>query len=61
MKLSEAQQRIETILKYHGDLEMFDDDLFAIDGIYPKVSDGSFPELWKMPKGFKYVQVTSKK
>ena len=59
MKLSALVGRATYLLQKHGDFDVLDEDMHALDGIEIETSDGSFPEDWNLPEGTQYIQVTS--
>lgn len=59
MKLSAFIGTAQHLLNTHGDLEILDQDMHAVDGIFHEVSSGEFDEDWNLPAGAEYIQITS--
>ena len=61
MKLSEQIAKATKLLAEHGDLDILDDLMYPIDFMTMEESDGEYPEEWDLPKGTKFVRLTSAK
>ena len=61
MKINALIKKLEKIREKHGNLEVMVCDengrITSPDSVKAVVSDGSYPDEWEMPEGFKFVQV----
>jgi hypothetical protein len=60
MKLSQLINLLTEIQKLtNEDLDVLDDDFYPIDYANVNVSDGTFPEDYDLPKGLRWITLTS--
>ena len=64
MKISKLIERLQKLKDDHGDLEVllqgYDDSICSITSAsFEEVeSNNQYPKDWKMPKGFKFVNIS---
>lgn len=57
MKVSEAIHKLSKILTEDGDLDILGNEEYPVYYIDVEESDGSYPENYNMPLGYKFVRI----